>query len=352
MTSPLRRFTRATAVVLLAFGALHASVSSADAASTTTSIGAGIRGPSGLDATVIATGLKHVSALATDADGRVWAATAAASDTGKDAVYLVSDSGATPTKVVTDVHTPLGLVWVGETLYVSEANAVLALSGFDGTTFASRATVVTFPDGTGEVNGITSGPDGRLYVGISAPCDACTPTAESSASIVSFRLDGTDLQTFASGIRAAIGLAFFPGTDHLFVTMNQRDDLGKKTPGDWLAIVRAGESWGFPACYGQDGGKCADVPRPVATLDPHAAVSGVAIVTGQLGSSIGTGAAVAEWVTGKVRWVRLTATGDGYSGTSTSFLSGFENPVPVLLDHRGALLVGDWTSGKIYRISA
>jgi glucose/arabinose dehydrogenase len=352
MTSPVRRLTRATGVVLLALVALLAPVSNAGATGTTTSIGAGLRGPSGLHATVIATGLKHVSALATDADGRVWAATAAARDKGKDAVYVVTESSATPTKVVTDVHTPLGLVWVGDTLYVSETNAVLALSGFDGTTFASRTTVVTFPDGTGEVNGITAGPDGRLYVGISAPCDACTPTAASSASIVSFRLDGTDLQTYASDIRAPIGLAFFPGTDDLFVTMNQRDDLGKKTPGDWLAIVRAGDSWGFPACYGQDGGKCADVPRPVATLDRHAAVSGVAIVTGQLGSSIGTGAAVAEWVTGKVRWVRLTATDDGYSGTTAAFLSGFENPVPVLLDDHGALLVGDWTSGKLYRIFA
>jgi glucose/arabinose dehydrogenase len=352
MTSPLRRLTRATGVVLLAFSALHAPVSSADAASRPTSIGAGLRGPSGLDATVIATGLKHVSALASDADGRVWAATAAASDTGKDAVYLLSDSSTTPTKVVTDVHTPLGLVWIGDTLYVSEANAVLALGGFDGTTFASRTTVVTFPEGTGELNGITAGPDGRLYVGISAPCDACTPTAESSASIVSFRPDGTDVQTYASDIRAPIGLAFFPGTNDLFVTMNQRDDLGTKTPGDWLALVRAGESWGFPACYGQDSARCGDVPQPIAALDRHAAVSGVAIVTGQLGSSIGTGAAVAEWVTGKVRWVRLTATGDGYSGTATSFLSGFENPVPVLLDHHGTLLVGDWTSGKVYRISA
>ena len=46
----------------------------------------------------------------------------------------MSESSATPTKVVTDVHTPLGLMWVGDTLYVSEANAVLALAGFDGTT--------------------------------------------------------------------------------------------------------------------------------------------------------------------------------------------------------------------------
>jgi hypothetical protein len=56
-------------------------------------------------------------------------------------------------------------------------------------------------------------------------------------------------------------------------------------------------------------------------------------------------------VTGKVELVRLTATDDGYTGTTVSFLSGFENPVPALLDAQRALFVGDWTSGKLYRIS-
>jgi glucose/arabinose dehydrogenase len=94
------------------------------------------------------------------------------------------------------------------------------------------------------------------------------------------------------------------------------------------------------------------MPPPVAVLDRHAAVSGVATVTGQLGSSVGTGAVVAEWMTGKVELVRLTATDHGYRGTTVSFLRGFENPVPVMLDARGALFVGDWTSGKLYRITA
>jgi glucose/arabinose dehydrogenase len=351
MTSALRPLARVLCAGL-ALAALLVPISGASAATTRTSIGAGLRGPSGFSATVMATGLKHLSALTTDAQGRVWAATAAASDKGNDAVYLVGGDGTTAQKIVADVHTPLGLVWVGDTMYVSEANAVLALSGFDGTTFASRTTIVSFLEGTGEVNGITQGPDGRLYVGISAPCNACTPSETYAASIVSFRLDGTDVQTYARAIRAPIGLAFFPGTDDLFVTMNQRDDLGEKTPGDWLSVVRAGESWGFPACYGQDAAKCADTPQPLAVLDRHAAVSGVAIVTGQLGAELGTGAAVAEWVSGKVQWVRLTTSDAGYTGRTTAFLTGFQNPVPVLLDARGALLVGDWTSGKLYRITA
>jgi glucose/arabinose dehydrogenase len=355
MQSPVRRAHRVPVVVfvLLVLVVLDACVASASAANADApvAIGAGLQGPSGLRATAYAKGLRHVSALTTDAAGRVWVATGAARDAGKDAIYVVTEAGARPQQVVTDVHTPLGLVWVDDTLYVSQADGVLALRDFDGTAFASRATVVSFPEDTGELNGITAGSDGRLYVGISASCDDCRPTDTSSASVVSFLPDGSDLRVYASDIRAPIGLAFFPGTDDLFVTMNQRDDLGAKTPGDWLALVRAGESWGFPAYYGQASAKYSTMPRPVAELDRHAAVSGVAIVTGELGSSVGTGAVVAEWMTGKVELVRLTAIDDGYRGTTVSFLRGFENPVPVMLDTHGALFVGDWTSGKLYRIT-
>jgi glucose/arabinose dehydrogenase len=340
----------ATAIVLALAPALLAAPA-AGAGTGRVSIGAGLEGPRGLHATVYAKGLEHVAALTIDGEGRLWVATAAAKDEGDDGIYLVADDG-TPRLVVDDVHTPLGLVWVGDTLYATEAGGVLALGGFDGATFASRVTIVAFPEGTGEVNGIVAGADGRLYVGISAPCNACTPTDERSGSIVSFRPDGSDARVFASGIRAPIGLARYPGTDDLFVTMNQRDDLGAKTPGDWLAVVEEGQSWGFPSCYGQHSAKCASVPSPVAELHEHAAVSGVALLTGQLGASVGTGAVVAEWVTGQVRLVRLTTTAHGYQGTTTTLLTGFRNPVPVLLDAHGALFVGDWTSGKVYRITA
>ena len=71
--------------------------------------------------------------------------------------------------------------------------------------------------------------------------------------------------------------------------MDQRDDFGAATPGDWLGLVGVGQSWGFPGCYGQGGTACVGVPSPVAALDPHAAVSGVAIVTGSLGATVDRG---------------------------------------------------------------
>ncbi len=283
---------------------------------------------------------------------RIRMATASSVEGGADGVHLVPESGATPVEVITGVHTPLGLLWIGDSLYVSSNELVEVYTGFDRTTFAEHHTLLTLPTGVGESNGIALSPDGRIVLGISSPCDSCTPTLAQSAAVVSFLADGTDLQVVASGIRAPIGLVYYPGTDDLFVTMNQRDDLADATPGDWLAVVEQGQDWGFPDCYGQGGDACTGAPTPVAELDQHAAVSGVAITTGQLGSSIGTSAFVAEWATGSVKRVALTTDGSTYTGTTSTFLTGLGNPVPVITTASGSLLVGDWTTGTIYEIRA
>ena len=233
-------------------------------------VGEGLQGPEGTTATIDATGLPNVAALAFDGEGRLWAATAAFSDDGTDAVYLVTGGTADPQRVVSDVHTPLGLLWIDDTLYVASAERVDAFDGFDGTTFSASRRVIDLPDGVGEVNGFARAPDGRIVLGISAPCDACDPTSDLSGAIVSFLPDGSDLQILARNVRAPIGLAYFPGTDDLFVTMNQPDELGDATPGDWLSLVADGQDWRFPECYGQGGLACEGVPSPIAELDAHA----------------------------------------------------------------------------------
>ena len=359
---PARHFASIVAVLLMVVGCSvsPSSLSSAPAspgpsdssAAGLVAIGAGLIGPSGVTAAVYATGLRNASAFAFDPEGRLWVATAGYSDEGTDAVYLVPSSGATPEKVIDRVSTPLGLLWYQGSLYVSSADGVVAYAGFTGSSFANQRTVVSFATGTGELNGIALGQDGRIVLGISAPCDSCDPTSAWSASVVSFLPDGSDLRVEASGIRAPVGLAYYPGTSDLFVTMNQRDDLGEATPGDWLAVVSRGQDWGFPTCYGQDGDACAGSPAPTAVLDKHAAVSGVAIVTDGLGSTIGPSALVAEWAQGKVLRVALVHDGTSWTGTVTTFLNGLQQPVPLLGGPDGAVYVGDWGTGIVYRIAA
>jgi glucose/arabinose dehydrogenase len=314
-------------------------------------IGAGLNGPAGLHASVYTRGLAHAAAIAVDSNHRLWVATADYTDHGKDGVYLVSRPGATPVEVLTGLHTPLGLLWYRDALYVASKERVEVYGALVDRHFTKRRTILRLPAGSGESNNIVLGADGRILMGISAPCDHCSPSSKWSGTIVSFRPDGTDLHLYASGIRAPVGLAYFPGTNDLFVTMNQRDDLGTRTPPDWLAVVAEGTAWGFPGCYGQGGSVCRDVPQHTAVLDKHAAAAGIAIATGQLGPRIGTAALVAEWATGTVLRITLERSGSTYKSTVAPFLTGVERPVAVLLAPDGALLVGDWQTGAIYRIS-
>jgi glucose/arabinose dehydrogenase len=301
-----------------------------------TSIGAGLRGSSSVTATIYATGIVHASAFARDAHGRLWVAASGATTHRADGVYLLRRAGARPLKVVSGITAPLGLVWSGGTLYVASLGAVHAYSGFDGARFAKSRLILDGPVKGGENNNLVLARDGRLLMGVSASCDHCVPATRYSGSIVSFNKDGTELRVYASRIRAAFGLVLDPATGDLLASMNQRDDLGSKTPGDWLAVVRRGSNWGFPRCYGQGGSACAGVAAPLAVLDPHAAAGGVAVLGGT--------AIVAEWQLGKVLAVSTA------NGSAKVLVTGIANPLPVLTFGAGSVLVGDWSTGTIYRL--
>ncbi len=338
-------------LILAGCGGAAASNGESSSAASLVSIGAGLRGVDGTTATKYATGISHVSSLADDDEGRIWAGTADYTATGSDAVYVITTSGATPTKVITGVSTVMGLVWHDGALYVASASGVDVYRGFDGTTFAEHAVVLSVPDGTGLVGSIAFGSDGRFVVGISAPCDSCTPTSAWSGAVLSFLPDGSDVHVVASGIRVPVGLAYDSSTGALLVSMNQRDDLGNDTPGDWLAVVDDGQSWGFPGCYGQGGTVCDGAPEPLAELDAHAAASGVAVVNGAFTSDGTSDALVAEWARGVVLRVDLSNEAGTYESTSR-FATGFTNPVAVIVGADGAVYVGDWGRGVVYRIEA
>ena len=343
------------AFALVAGGCGGNSGSKAKTPATTSglvSIGAGLQGPPGLKATVYARGIPQMSAFAFDSLGRLWVTRSGANTHESDGVYVVASPDASPVRVIpATLKGPLGLVWIGAKLYVSSLGRVTEFSGLSGHHFSRQTTILTGPVPRGENNNLVRAPDGRLLMGISSTCDHCVPKSKWAAAIVSFRPDGSDLRIYARRIRAAYGLAFYPGTSELFASMNQRDDLGAKTPGDWLAFVRQGDDWGFPACYGQGGADCKNVPRPVGVLDTHAAAGGVAILTGQLGGRYRSSALVTEWEHGNVRRVTLERTPTGYRGAVSTFLTGLQDPLPLVATADGAVLVGDWGRGIIYRIA-
>ena len=62
-------------------------------------------------------------------------------------------------------------------------------------------------------------------------------------------------------------------------------------------------------------------------------------------------ALVAEWQSAKVLQVALTRTGSTYKGVVTPLLGGITNPLALAFAPDGSLLVGDWSTGTIYRIA-
>jgi glucose/arabinose dehydrogenase len=103
---------------------------------------------------------------------------------------------------------------------------------------------------------IDFGPDGRLYVPVGAPCNACEVESP-SGSLLSMRADGSDVQVYARGIRNTVGFAWHPRTHELWFSDNGRDMLGDDLPPCEInRATRAGLHFGFPYMHG------GDVPDP------------------------------------------------------------------------------------------
>ena len=98
---------------------------------------------------------------------------------------------------------------------------------------------------------IVFSPDGKdMYISIGSRSNVSDNAAEADrARIFRFNPDGTDRKVYASGIRNAVGIAFRPGTDELWMSTNERDEIGEYLPPDYISSVRPGGFYGWPWFY-------------------------------------------------------------------------------------------------------
>jgi len=89
---------------------------------------------------------------------------------------------------------------------------------------------------------------GRLFLAMGARGDALEDDPPPDAAIQEVTPAGTFV-TFASGMRNAVGVAFYPGTDEMWAVVNERDTLGAALPPDYLAHVSQGDFFGWPYAY-------------------------------------------------------------------------------------------------------
>ena len=330
--------------------------------------------PKGFAVTIFATGLPNARFMALAPNGDVFV-----SQPTQDKVSIVHDG---KTNVfATGFDGPHGLAFHDGALYVGDKVAIWRVAYKDGSLTAGARTRVT-KDSFGGTGGHSTrdpafGPDGALYVAIGSQNNIAEEQAP-RATVQKVSADG-HLQTFASGLRNPVGIAYYPGTNDLYVGVNERDGLGDGLVPDYFTRIRQGDFLGWPYAYiGHHpdptfGAKRPDLVAAAKTPDvlfqSHSAPLGLVFYEGgqfppdykgdafvALHGSWNSGAPTGYKVV-RVKFANGRPAG-GYEDFLTGFWDGITSPAQVwgrpaglLVAKDGSLLVADDGGQTIWRIS-
>lgn len=272
---------------------------------------------------------------------------------------------------------PIGVAYRQGSLYVSAVNRILRFDEIEKNLARPPEPVVLRDNLPKERHHggrfIGFGPDGWLYIAVGAPCNICDADSDWYSTILRMEAGGSDLQTYARGVRNTLGFDWHPSTKELWFTENGRDLMGDNTPPDELNHApRPGMHFGFPYCHGTDVSdpvfgdqrSCSEFTPPVQNLGPHVAALGMRFYTGSRFPAEYRGqifiAEHGSWNRTRKIGYRITLVKlDGgravsYTPFATGWLQGekaWGRPVDVLNLPDGSMLVSDDHADAIYRIS-
>jgi len=225
----------------------------------------------------------------------------------------------------------------------------------------------------------------KMYVSVGSASNNRAGEDCRRAAILEMNPDGTGVRIFASGLRNPEGMAWQPGTNRLWTTVNERDSLGDDLVPDFLTSLKEGGFYGWPYSYiGQHydpryvGGQPDLVKKaiiPDVLIPAHSAPLGFAFYTGdQFPSRYRNGAFVAlhgSWNRSKAAGYKVVFVPfvNGTPGPIEDFMTGFVlneggrnrdgtmapivqwgRPVGVLVVRDGSLLISDDEGGQIFQI--
>jgi glucose/arabinose dehydrogenase len=279
---------------------------------------------------------------------------------------------------------PFGMALVGTTLYIANTDALVRVPYAAGETrIATRPVkVVDLPAGTIDhhwTKNVIATPDGsKLYVTVGSNSNAAENGIEAEtgrAAVWEIEPATASHRVYASGLRNPGGMAWSPESGALWVSVNERDELGSDLVPDYMTAVRDGAFYGWPySYYGQHVDARVKPQRPdlVASavvpdyaLGPHTASLGLASSRGttlpafQQGMFVGQHGSWNRTPASGYKVIFVPFSGGKPAGAPVDVLTGFlaENgdamgrPVGLAIDGRGALLVADDVGNTIWRVS-
>ena len=284
------------------------------------------------------------------------------------------------------LNSPFGMALVGNVLYIANTDAVVRVRYTSGQTRITErpVKVAELPAGTIDhhwtKNVIASADGSKLYVSVGSNSNAAENGIDAeTARAAIWEVDPATgaHRVFASGLRNPVGMAWNAESGALWVSVNERDELGSDIVPDYMTAVRDGAFYGWPfSYYGQHVDARVKPRRPdlVATaivpdyaLGPHTASLGL---TSSRGTTLPAQFRNGMFVGQHGSWNRTPASGYKVifvpfsggkpSGAPIDVLTGFLNahgdamgrPVGVTIDNRGALLVADDVGNVVWRVSA
>ena len=229
--------------------------------------------------------------------------------------------------------------------------------------------------------------DGKLYIAVGQPHNV-PPAAKVDlysqlgiGGIMRMKMDGSQREVFARGVRNSVGMDFNPKDKTLWFTDNQTDGLGDEIPpGELNRVTAAGQHFGYPYWNGhykvagspaaldlKDMKEPANAVYPQVEFPAHQAQLGMTFYSGKQFPAKYQGgmfvAAHGSWNRSKatgalIDFIPVTANGtagksevfaDGWLDSETGIYRG--RPVDVAPMKDGSLLISDDYAGAIYRVS-
>jgi glucose/arabinose dehydrogenase len=180
---------------------------------------------------------------------------------------------------------PHGIAFYKGYLYIGETDEIVRFkyNGFNSPPGKKKVIVPNLPTGGHFTRTVGFGPDGKMYVSIGSSCNICEEKDERRAAILQFNPDGSGERIFAKGLRNAVGFTWRPGTEEMWATDNGRDWLGDDLPPEEIDIIKEGNNYGWPYCYGDrvpdpkynKADFCKSTTPPVFQMQAHSAPLGL-----------------------------------------------------------------------------